>query len=422
MASIARRLFTTSACRRASAAEASTEIFERFGNGKPVSIRKQILDANQLQLLSITLNRTPSSNNPPPEGTPIPAGYHLVYFTPSIVESELGLDGTDRTVNPLAPYTRLLDEFVLLPRFLRKPIMHGGYRPVSLRDEDIGQNTPELSSCAVLSACVPPVPHRNASVKPDALVSNQSCWIDINNIWDRIEKALYLLIDAFLNFYFIRVVRANLVRSGLEKYNKLVLFNKYMIVISLLMDVMIIAAMWFPNGFVYAIFHPLAYLVKLNIEMSMAHLIKKIATDRSSTGDTFIISNSHTRALQEKRTHDTDSLPPSRQTMSILKGMFSDEPPKSASSKNEILRTEEFKVHSRKATDLEMQQQRPEGNIYDGSSFISKNDSLARCDVDWRESHKGEQDSSSVNSLRDPIPTDEETHITRSSPVVLHPV
>src|SRR5690242_412376 len=106
MAHIARRLFSNSTSRRASAAEASTEIFERFGNGKPVSIKKQVLDANQLQLLSITLNRTPTSNIPFPEGTPIPAGYHLVYFTPSIIESELGLDGTDRTVNPLAPYTR----------------------------------------------------------------------------------------------------------------------------------------------------------------------------------------------------------------------------------------------------------------------------------------------------------------------------
>lgn len=106
MAHIARRFFTTSLCRRASAAEASIEISERFGKGKPVSTRKQILDANQLQLLSITLNRSLLSNNPTLEGTPIPAGYHLVYFTPSIVESELGLDGTDRTVNPLAPYTR----------------------------------------------------------------------------------------------------------------------------------------------------------------------------------------------------------------------------------------------------------------------------------------------------------------------------
>jgi hydroxyacyl-ACP dehydratase HTD2-like protein with hotdog domain len=106
MAYITRRLFSSTTCRHVSAAEASAEIFARFGNGKPVSVRKQILDANQLQLLTITLNRTPTSNNPPPEGTPVPPGYHLVYFTPSIVESELGLDGTDRTINPLSPFTR----------------------------------------------------------------------------------------------------------------------------------------------------------------------------------------------------------------------------------------------------------------------------------------------------------------------------
>ncbi|KAJ4359162.1 hypothetical protein N0V95_002414 [Ascochyta clinopodiicola] len=106
MAHIARRLFSTTTCRQASAVEASAELFERFGHGKPISIRKQVLDANQLQLLNITLNRTPSSETPPPQGTPVPPGYHLVYFTPSIVESELGLDGTDRTVNPLSPYTR----------------------------------------------------------------------------------------------------------------------------------------------------------------------------------------------------------------------------------------------------------------------------------------------------------------------------
>jgi len=106
MTSVARRLFSTGPShRQASATEACSELLTRFQRG-PVSIRKQLLDANQLQLLSITLNRTPSSFNPPPTGTPIPPGYHLVYFTPSIIEAELGLDGTDRTVNPLIPFTR----------------------------------------------------------------------------------------------------------------------------------------------------------------------------------------------------------------------------------------------------------------------------------------------------------------------------
>lgn len=48
----------------------------------------------------------------------------------------------------------------------------------------------------------------------------------------------------------MRVVKANLVRNGLEKYNKLVLFNQHIIVVSLLMDVLIIVAMSIPNGFV----------------------------------------------------------------------------------------------------------------------------------------------------------------------------
>ncbi|PSN72486.1 hypothetical protein BS50DRAFT_569970 [Corynespora cassiicola Philippines] len=107
MAHVTRRLFTTT-CRRAhsaSAAEACSEILSRFGNN-PVSVRRQLLDANQVHLLSTMLGRSPTSYDLPDNGTPIPPGYHLVYFTPSIVEDELGRDGTDRTVNPMSPFTR----------------------------------------------------------------------------------------------------------------------------------------------------------------------------------------------------------------------------------------------------------------------------------------------------------------------------
>jgi hypothetical protein len=75
-------------------------------------------------------------------------------------------------------------------------------------------------------------------------------WIQINEVWDRIEKVLYLIIDAYLNVFFIRTVKDNLIRNGLQKYNKLVRFNQGMIVVSLLMDIVIIAAMSIPNGFV----------------------------------------------------------------------------------------------------------------------------------------------------------------------------
>ncbi|KAI9713932.1 MAG: hypothetical protein M1820_000662 [Bogoriella megaspora] len=100
-----------SSLRGNAASEAAAEILQRFSN-KPISIRKQFLDANQQQLLSLTLGRTSLHNgvsiaeSPPAIGTPVPPGYHLVYFLPTILEKDLGADGTDRTVNPLSPFTR----------------------------------------------------------------------------------------------------------------------------------------------------------------------------------------------------------------------------------------------------------------------------------------------------------------------------
>jgi hypothetical protein len=58
--------------------------------------------------------------------------------------------------------------------------------------------------------------------------------------------------DAALNWYFLKTVKQNLINNGLTKYNKLVRFNQQIVLVSLLMDVMIIAAMSIPNSFVYA--------------------------------------------------------------------------------------------------------------------------------------------------------------------------
>ncbi|KAF2220982.1 hypothetical protein BDZ85DRAFT_302196 [Elsinoe ampelina] len=102
-------------------------------------------------------------------------------------------------------------------------------------------------------------------------------YVYLNNIWDRCEKAIYLIVDACLNFIFIRIVQKNLVSNGLKKYERLVRFNMWIIGFSLSMDVLIIAMMSLNNTFVYMQFHPLAYIVKLKIEMSMADLISKVA-------------------------------------------------------------------------------------------------------------------------------------------------
>ncbi|RTE81894.1 hypothetical protein BHE90_003602 [Fusarium euwallaceae] len=104
------RGFTVSSrLQKATASDASSYLLENFAN-KSV-IRRQLIDANQLQKLALTLGRpnlngTDVSDNAPVAGTPVPPGYHLAYFTPNGTEGDLGADGTDRTFNASAPFTR----------------------------------------------------------------------------------------------------------------------------------------------------------------------------------------------------------------------------------------------------------------------------------------------------------------------------
>ncbi|KJZ71380.1 hypothetical protein HIM_09221 [Hirsutella minnesotensis 3608] len=91
------------------ATDAASRMMDRFANS--ITIRRQIIDANQLQKLLLTLGRTQVNEvdisiEPPRKGTPVPAGYHLVYFTPAAIEGNLGADGSDRTYNPPDHFTR----------------------------------------------------------------------------------------------------------------------------------------------------------------------------------------------------------------------------------------------------------------------------------------------------------------------------
>lgn len=79
---------------------------------------RQALDGHQLQKLSLALGRprlhpggpdlaaAAAPSSPPPAGTPLPPGYHLGYFAPAAAEADLGADGTDRTFNAPAPFSR----------------------------------------------------------------------------------------------------------------------------------------------------------------------------------------------------------------------------------------------------------------------------------------------------------------------------
>ena len=88
------------------------EFLQTQKNTSPI-VRKQFLDPNQLQRLSLTLKRPQLyrgvhvlDDTVLPNGTPLPPGYHLAYFTPAALPDDLGRDGTDISYSPAEPFTR----------------------------------------------------------------------------------------------------------------------------------------------------------------------------------------------------------------------------------------------------------------------------------------------------------------------------
>ncbi|KEZ42892.1 hypothetical protein SAPIO_CDS5325 [Scedosporium apiospermum] len=136
-------------------------------------------------------------------------------------------------------------------------------------------------------------------------------FVEINKYWDRISKVLILLVDAGLNWYFLRIVKVRLVsQHGLAKYKPLVGFNAKLMVLSICMDVMLIGLMSLKNQVVFVQFHPVAYMVKLNIEMSMASLITRLAAVRHNADFSSLAYSgphrSHTAQITGNRNDDMD--------------------------------------------------------------------------------------------------------------------
>ncbi|KAK4097234.1 hypothetical protein N658DRAFT_479250 [Parathielavia hyrcaniae] len=101
-------------------------------------------------------------------------------------------------------------------------------------------------------------------------------WVRINLVWDRVEKALFAVIDMCLNAYFMWLVKSKLVADGLTQYNLVYRYNLVMSCLSVSLDVMLIGLMSLPDDAVYLQAHPLVFLIKLNIEMNMAELLGKV--------------------------------------------------------------------------------------------------------------------------------------------------
>ncbi|KAH6988292.1 hypothetical protein BKA56DRAFT_613008 [Ilyonectria sp. MPI-CAGE-AT-0026] len=118
--------------------------------------------------------------------------------------------------------------------------------------------------------------------------------IHINLIFEKAEKSFFLVIDLGLNLYFLYLVRFRLIADGLGKYWRLFNFNAGMVVISTSMDIMLLGFLSLPNPYLYVQFAPLAYIVKLYIELLMANLISKVVrSGAAGRGDGWHGSSSH---------------------------------------------------------------------------------------------------------------------------------
>ena len=73
--------------------------------------------------------------------------------------------------------------------------------------------------------------------------------IALNNIWERIEKSLFLVIDSGLNLYFLYLVRYRLIADGLVKYWRLFYFNAAIALVSLSMDTLLLGMLSLPNPY-----------------------------------------------------------------------------------------------------------------------------------------------------------------------------
>ncbi|KAJ8083071.1 hypothetical protein PM082_008934 [Marasmius tenuissimus] len=117
----------------------------------------------------------------------------------------------------------------------------------------------------------------SASIWIPAQLQINHAYIELNHWWDKFEKSVYLCLDLCLNIIFIVMIKRRLVNYHLAKYARVMRFNEYIIFISIGMDVLLMGMTTLKNGFVYVQFHPVVYIVKLAIEMSMSRLLVKVA-------------------------------------------------------------------------------------------------------------------------------------------------
>ncbi|KAG5984590.1 hypothetical protein E4U55_004141 [Claviceps digitariae] len=98
----------------------------------------------------------------------------------------------------------------------------------------------------------------------------------LNDIFEKVEKTFFLLVDLGLNLIFLYLVRFRLISHGLSKYWLLFKFNCVLVCLSTGMDAALLGMLSLPDPYLYVQFAPVVYIVKLHVELTMASLIAKI--------------------------------------------------------------------------------------------------------------------------------------------------
>ena len=84
-----------------------------------------------------------------------------------------------------------------------------------------------------------------------AHMGTSQTFVTLNLIWERVEKAFFLLVDLGLNLYFLYLVRTRLIANGLTKYMRLFKFNAAIVFVSTSMDVLLLGLLSLPNPYEY---------------------------------------------------------------------------------------------------------------------------------------------------------------------------
>ncbi|KAF2181900.1 hypothetical protein K469DRAFT_740448 [Zopfia rhizophila CBS 207.26] len=127
-----------------------------------------------------------------------------------------------------------------------------------------------------------------------AQMESSSTFVTLNHIWERVEKSFFLIVDLGLNLYFLYLVRYRLIANGLTKYTRLFKFNAAIVFVSTSMDILLLGLLSLPNPYDYVQFAPVAYIIKLNIELTMAILISKVVRSSADRAEDWYSKGNHT--------------------------------------------------------------------------------------------------------------------------------